>query len=130
MEFNHFHKSFYLDSVPPFPNRMVHEPPRLRNKETSIADEMSFDTPKEEKAYLTNQNPDDLEAPLYLPHLTQWVPQWSLKKKIAKTYGPHYVNYITMPPMKLPDENDFDKMLEKIIREKEWKKNSLKKVLK
>ena len=94
LEFNHFNKSFILDSCPPFPDRMVHHEP------------------------LNDKN----EAPLYLPHVTQNIPSWSLKKKIAKTYGPGYISQITMPPMKLPNKQDFQAMLKQFVNEKKYKK--------
>merc|ERR1712107_385243 len=53
MEFNHFNKSFILDSCPPFPDRMVHHGPT-----------------------------ENGEAPLYLPHISQNIPTWTLRKKI------------------------------------------------
>lgn len=92
MEFDHFNKSLILDSCPPFPDRMVHH------------------------------EPVEGRAPLYLGHISQSVPMWSLKKKIAKTYGPGYLSQITMPPMKLPESSEFEAMLRQFVNEKKWKK--------
>ncbi|ETO13159.1 hypothetical protein RFI_24219 [Reticulomyxa filosa] len=111
-EFDHFHKSFYLDSVPPFPDRMYHHPPIAKDERINVDADLA-------------KTDDQLQSGLYLPHLSQWLPQWTLKKKIAKTYGPGYINYITMPAMTLPTEEEFDAMLHQFLQEKKWKSTAI-----
>ena len=99
MEFDHFNKSFILDSVPAYPDKQIHHSPNnLISKNRGI------------------------ETGLYLPHVTQQIPQWTLKKKISKTYGPGYINFITIPSMnKLPKQKEFQSVLRQYIKEKKWK---------
>eukprot|EP01083_Nonionella_stella_P107061 309657_1 len=96
LEFNHFNKSLILDSCPAFPDRQVHHEPTENN-----------------------------ESPLYLPHVTQSIPTWSIRKKIAKTYGPSYLSQITLPPMKLPVKDEFQAMMKQYLNEKKYKKHAL-----
>ncbi len=92
LELDHFSKSLVLDSCPPFPDRMVHHEPT-----------------------------EDGRAPLYLPHISQSAPLWSLRKKMARSYGPAYLSQIAMPPMKLPNTQCLDAMLRRFVAQKAFK---------
>ena len=44
---------------------------------------------------------------------------------MARTYGPGYLSEITMPPMKLPQAEDFGAMLRQFVDEKRFKQHAV-----